>query len=91
VGTDKDQFLERSMSISPNPIQTGEWFHVDLNTDIGEDITIRLYDLNGKLLEQKQPSTSNRIVWQMQEDVGVYFLKLSGEKGQIVDKIVVTE
>ena len=73
--------LDNSISVYPNPASSK--INVKANTDIKE---MNLYDLQGRLIETAIGNNKSLDISNKQK--GVYFLKVTTEKGSKVEKIV---
>jgi len=91
VTSDTLQAVETALIIAPNPIQTGQSFQIIIDGDLGEELMLNLFDLNGRLLQEEKITATNSIEWQMTQQSGVYLLRLSGGKGQRVKRVIVTD
>ncbi|WP_264520794.1 T9SS type A sorting domain-containing protein [Flavobacterium sp. N1994] len=75
--------MDASILVYPNP--TNSILNIDSNNSIK---TVQLYDISGKLL-QTNISDSDKVSMDMtQRSNGIYFLKITSDKGQKVEKIV---
>ncbi|KAB1065562.1 T9SS type A sorting domain-containing protein [Salibacter halophilus] len=75
---DLSNTYEDIISIYPNP--TKGIFSVDLN-DLQNPVTLRLYNITGQLLQEKQYHKTNHINHEIHESPGVYFVEISDGKG----------
>jgi hypothetical protein len=75
--------MDASIVVYPNP--TNSILNIDSNNTIK---TVQLYDISGRLL-QTNLSDSDKVSMDMtQRSNGIYFLKITSDKGQKVEKIV---
>ncbi|MEM8527664.1 MAG: DUF6851 domain-containing protein [Bacteroidota bacterium] len=80
-----------SMSITPNPVQVGQLVHINIDENLGENLELQLFDLNGRLLRTEKILLADNRRWRIREQAGVYLFKLLGEKGHTVRKLMVVE
>ncbi|MEI6852603.1 MAG: T9SS type A sorting domain-containing protein [Bacteroidota bacterium] len=94
VGITENQDKE-TFSVSPNPINSESTINYSLNTL--SDVTISLYDINGKLVkvifDDNQASGNYSMPLSLNGKVkpGVYFLKMYTGKTQHTERILITE
>jgi hypothetical protein len=75
--------LDNSITIYPNPANS--ILNIECNSVIN---TIELYDIQGRLLET-EITEKNKVVFDISsKQNGIYFLKITSEKGSKVEKIV---
>lgn len=73
------------VSIYPNP--TTNKVTLELS-DVGEELTLDMYNLGGKLIEEQSITTSKSVLDLSDYDSGIYLLKLSSTKGVFNTKII---
>ncbi|MEM6700744.1 MAG: T9SS type A sorting domain-containing protein, partial [Bacteroidota bacterium] len=79
------------MSIAPNPVSTSQFIKVNIHEELGENLVLSLFDLNGRLLREEQISDARFLKWKIEQHSGVYLLHLTGDIKKVVKKIVITE
>lgn len=77
------QYFDNTIKIYPNP--TNSIINISSNTIINE---IELYDIQGRILERHLDSSKNITLDISSREVGIYFLKIKGENGSKVEKLV---
>jgi hypothetical protein len=75
--------IDASIVVYPNP--TNSTLTIDSNNNIK---TVQLYDIYGRLLQTNLTDTDKVSIDVTQRTVGTYFLKITSDKGQKVEKIV---
>ena len=86
-----DHITTPEIGLSPNPIQAQQNLEITYQSD-HQAINIRLYDISGKMLFEKQSFAQNQHHIQLPELAkGTYFVQiLDAEKGnRVVEKLVV--
>jgi hypothetical protein len=82
-----------NFSVSPNPVNSQSTISYSL--DKSEDVTISLYDINGKLvkvlLDQNQNAGSYNLPLSVKVKPGVYFVKMYTGRTQHVERVLITE
>lgn len=83
----------------PNPVKSGTYFPVDMN--IGGDVTINVYDVNGKLVRKLSvlnlSSGKNEIWWDCLDENGLkvstgsYFYEVSHREFTLTRRMVVVK
>ncbi|RYG22224.1 MAG: T9SS type A sorting domain-containing protein [Chitinophagaceae bacterium] len=76
---------DESIVIYPNPSQSDVFVHADNNEIIR---SIELYDATGRLLQTNIANTETAKIDLTQRTSGIYFLKVTTDKGQKVQKII---
>jgi hypothetical protein len=79
-----DQAIELSYTVYPNPVFNGILKIDDVINDI--DITVRLLDLNGQIMDSK---FNGNELWIGSIQTGIYFLKISSANRSLTKKIIV--
>ncbi len=83
-----DDFLDQEIAIYPNP--ANETFTIQTGTSLSGALSVAIYDLNGKLLQQRLYSPAKTITVAIQNfSVGLYLVKLTDELGNRFHKKVV--
>ena len=77
------QYFDNTIKIYPNP--TNSIINISSNAIINE---IELYDIQGRILERHLDSSKNITLDISSREVGIYFLKIKGENGSKVEKLV---
>ncbi|MES2747315.1 MAG: T9SS type A sorting domain-containing protein, partial [Bacteroidota bacterium] len=75
--------IDDSILVYPNP--TASIINIKSNFNIK---SIQLYDVQGRLLQTTMENTTNTIIDISQKSNGVYFLKITTDKGSKVEKII---
>ena len=75
--------VDSSISVYPNP--TSSIINIESDDDIR---TVELYDIYGRLLQTNLTASEKTILDISQRTEGTYFLKITSDKGQKVEKIV---
>jgi hypothetical protein len=92
VGIDENN-TNSVFSITPNPVTSQSTINYTLNKT--EDVTISLYDINGKLVDvicdRNQTSGNYSLPLSAKVTPGVYFVKMYTGRTQHVEKILITE
>jgi hypothetical protein len=70
-------FPELTLMVYPNPVSTSLSLHIQ--GDIPKDLSFRLFDLNGKLLQLKKIEILPEIIHMENFAQGVYLLKVNGK------------
>lgn len=79
----RDQFEDASIAVHPNPVKDR------LTVSAADKITsIQLYDLQGRLIETALQSEKKVIFDLTKNSAGLYFVKISTEKGTKTQKII---
>ncbi|MFK7908348.1 MAG: choice-of-anchor V domain-containing protein [Chitinophagales bacterium] len=77
--------------LSPNPVS--DWLHLEITADIPQDVTMRVYDVAGRiLLEDLQSLNANTNTVNLDMSLypsGVYLLYLQNAEGVLVERFVV--
>ena len=77
---------ETSYTVFPNPA-AGK-FHLDINLPVAKNAVIRLYDVNGRILQQKELqliSGSNQVEWNISALAkGTYFLRANDNSMPVI-------
>lgn len=83
-----DNMGNENIRIFPNPVHSRLTIQLGSNA---EQITIRLYNLNGVLVYQSKASSRNHIINTGKFSKGVYMLKLHDNKNQVIElrKIII--
>lgn len=85
-----DNQLDLNITLYPNP--TSSFVNLDFNISEADNITLALYDINGRLIKtidegQKTIGTYSYQIDLSQQELGIYFLTLKTSKGQYVNRI----
>jgi hypothetical protein len=82
-----------SLSINPNPINSGDNFYINMDLNESVDMNIQIIDITGKSVHNqsvKATEGNNEISVNSQSlNTGMYFVKLSSENGVTTKKIVI--
>jgi Secretion system C-terminal sorting domain len=75
--------LDDSFTVYPNPSQS------IVNIKSAHTIeSVELYDVQGRILEKRFENSDTVIIDLSNRDNGIYFLKITSEKGSKVEKVV---
>ena len=84
------------LKVYPNPVQEGNMLNLQFNNDDGKEKTIRIVNLDGKILfQQVLKSNERKNLFQLPTDprwsAGIYFVQLLYENGQVAasEKIII--
>ena len=83
-----NQFNE--FSISPNP--NDGIFNLNFNQPLGNDSTISIFDIRGRLIESIVPNSNNtsfRVELQNEYQRGVYLVEVNNDNGKFVSKLII--
>ncbi len=83
-----NQFNE--FSISPNP--NDGIFNLNFNQPLGNDSTISIFDIRGRLIESIEPNSNNtslRVELQNEYQRGVYLVEVNNDNGKFVSKLII--
>ena len=76
------------ITIFPNPVS--DCIHVEFNANFDSDVTVLLYDANGKLIYETINNASNiRSIPAENLSTGVYFLQLTNGSTEVTERIMV--
>lgn len=75
--------LDTSILVYPNPVSS----LISIDSDV-EITSVQLYDIYGRLLQTNLTSDEKTVMDVSQRASGTYFLKITSEKGQKVEKII---
>lgn len=75
-----------SMKAYPNP--SGGWVTVDLTNRINDEHTIRVFDLFGRLVEEKVVNTTRTNIDLSGEDAGIYLIETFDGVNRAIQKII---
>lgn len=75
--------VDNSISVYPNPAT--DIINIQSNTTIK---SMQLYDVQGRVLQTSLENNANAVIDISQKSNGIYFLKITSEKGSKVEKIV---
>ena len=82
-----NDFEEGEFLIFPNP--SSDIFNISRNNTVGEDMTVKVYDLMGKLIRQRSNITEANYRLSMQGvSKGIYFLHLNIDNRRLVKKLI---
>jgi hypothetical protein len=84
---EKNNFLTTEMSIYPNP-SSGK-FSLCLNSELGNDATITIYDVVGKVVAERKLQSGIRLLDLNMEIKGMYFVTVESEGKQMIKKLIV--
>lgn len=78
-------------AVVPNPVSSGNSFQIDLALFEGEDITIRLNDISGKIISSWKSNTGNIMELNIPAELapGIYQLEVVSQTKRAVTKICV--
>lgn len=75
-------FNRHSFSISPNPVE--DFIHIQKKNEV-KISKIRIFNLNGKLIQLKEQIVPDNITINVQDlNKGIYFISLENEDGQML-------
>jgi uncharacterized repeat protein (TIGR01451 family) len=77
--------IDNSIAVSPNPTSSFVNINVDNNNTIK---SVQLYDIHGRLLETQLINDVKTSINLSEKTMGVYFLKITSDKGSKIEKIV---
>jgi hypothetical protein len=84
---------EIEINIYPNPVVKGQDIYIDLSLNIGEDIILELYNVEGKLIDRVLYNIndlySQSLILSTQKvgHSGTYFVHVISDKGRAIQKI----
>ena len=78
--------LTPSLKAFPNP--TSGFVTVDMDNRINEEHTIRVFDLFGRLIEEKTVNTARTNIDLSSEDAGIYLIETWDGTNRIVQKLI---
>jgi hypothetical protein len=84
--TTEDTYRKLDATIFPNPSM--DWFQVSVQTISEEPITIRVFDMQGKVLKQMVYPTGNEFKIKASWIPGVYLLEIMQSKQVILKKLI---
>ena len=91
ITLNQQEFNSEKFSVTPNPV-TENFFRINLNESFTEsEITIGLYDLQGRSVFEKHSKAQNPIEIQVEDQLnsGVYILKVSNASKSFTKKLIV--
>ena len=77
------EHVDASVAVYPNP--TNGFINITADSNL---TSLRLYDLQGRLLQTVLPNNTNAVLDMASRATGVYLLKVTSEKGMKVEKII---
>tara|TARA_B110000503_G_C7154999_1_gene416900 strand:- start:533 stop:2182 length:1650 start_codon:yes stop_codon:yes gene_type:complete len=85
VGVEENYNLNSQLKLFPNPIQD----QLYIRTEMNQELDIRLLDVAGKRIDLEFLKGNNGYILPTKEiSSGLYFLKISNEKEQIIRKVI---
>ncbi|WP_127845929.1 beta strand repeat-containing protein [Psychroflexus aestuariivivens] len=91
ITLDQQEFNSEKFSVTPNPL-TENFFRINLNESFTDsEITVELYDLQGRSVFEKHSKAQNPIEIQVEDQLnsGVYILKVSNASKSFTQKLIV--
>ncbi len=92
VGTQELEGV-KTFNVSPNPIDRGQAFNVEISMKSSLDATVRLTDIAGKTIRSEKRTFAagiNRFDWRIEDlSAGMYVLSIEGAEGIVSKKVVV--
>lgn len=83
-----NELTRESINIYPNP--TSDIIYLDLNSELGENINISVYDVYGRLVNnitELSVSTKQRSLDFTTQAQGVYYIHITSEKTNIIEQV----
>lgn len=80
-------------AIGPNPVRAGSFVCFSMVNPKQEDVKVRIWSFNGKLVEAKDLGVSSTYIWEVPEDLeaGVYVFCLSTKSKRVKGVVVVAK